>query len=188
MQLKDHIKVFDKVLPATVVANMIKSFNKFLKFEDAKTVGESKATKKVRNNEIAALNVLDQSLTIVHWTNLLISVVRNLVLKYSQDYMEREFVSKVLDVSVLKYKEGDFYKPHTDHHANIPRTCSIVIFLNNDYEGGELEFLSPDGDKIIKTIKPEVGKAVVWPSNFLYPHTAKSIKKGTRFAIVSWVL
>jgi len=76
---------------------------------------------------------------------------------------------------------------HTDHHASIPRTISVIIFLNNDYEGGELNFYNSFTNEIFKTVKPSPGRCIMWPSNFMYPHSVSPVTKGTRYAIVSWL-
>ena len=77
---------------------------------------------------------------------------------------------------------------HSDHHGKFPRTISVIIFLNNDYEGGELNFHNPfNNNEIYKTIKPAPGRCIMWPSNFVYPHSVSKVTKGTRYAIVSWL-
>ena len=65
------------------------------------------------------------------------------------------------------------------------RTLSSILFLNNDYEGGELTFKNTFNEEEL-TIKPFPGKLVVWPSNMMFPHTVKPVKKGTRYTIVAW--
>ena len=95
--------------------------------------------------------------------------------------------NRIIDISFLKYHEGGFYKWHTDHCAQIPRTISAIFILNNDYDGGELCFRNPDGSEEIMMDK-KANSLIIWPSNFLYPHTVKPIKKGTRFSIVGWAL
>jgi predicted 2-oxoglutarate/Fe(II)-dependent dioxygenase YbiX len=60
-----------------------------------------------------------------------------------------------------------------------------VLFLNNDYKGGELCFKNTfDNEEFC--IKPTPGMLVVWPSNLLFPHAVKPITEGTRYTIVSW--
>ena len=41
---------------------------------------------------------------------------------------------------------------------------------------------------LILDIKPEPGKIVLWPSNFLFPHQATSVTKGIRYTLVSWMI
>jgi len=33
----------------------------------------------------------------------------------------------------------------------------------------------------------KIGEMIIFPSNFLFPHEIKPIKKGTRYSFVSWV-
>ena len=35
--------------------------------------------------------------------------------------------------------------------------------------------------------KLKAGETIMFPSNFLYPHSIKKITKGTRYSMVSWV-
>jgi len=35
--------------------------------------------------------------------------------------------------------------------------------------------------KIIK------GRVIMFPSNFMYPHTVNNVEKGCRYSIVSWI-
>lgn len=87
-----------------------------------------------------------------------------------------------------KYKKTRLMKEHCDHiqsmfdgeRKGIP-ILTVLTFLNDNYEGGELVFFQ---DKIIK---PKQGSCVVFPSNFLYPHRVEPIKKGTRYSFVNWV-
>ena len=94
---------------------------------------------------------------------------------------------KIKTIDVLKYKEGGFYKYHVDHFDKEPRTFSCILLLNNDYEGGELCFRYPDTTREW-TVEKKAGRIIVWPSNFLYPHSVKPVTKGTRYSVVSWAV
>ena len=46
-------------------------------------------------------------------------------------------------LQVLRYKEGGFYKPHQDTFSDVKgnkRMYTIILALNDDYEGGETMF------------------------------------------------
>ena len=101
-----------------------------------------------------------------------------LKLKYS-------IVNGIDDISILRYYEGGKYVTHVDHSRAVPRTLSAILLLNNEYEGGELKFFYPCG-KLMKEVKPALGRLIIWPSNFLYPHAVEPIKRGIRYSIVSW--
>ena len=57
--------------------------------------------------------------------------------------------------------------------------------LNNDYEGGNLCFKDniTNNETVIDT-KPN--RLIIWPSNFLFPHSVRPTNKGTRYSIVAW--
>lgn len=62
-----------------------------------------------------------------------------------------------------------------------PRTISCSFALNDDYEGGEFAFF----DRRIAT-KIKKGAAIIFPSNFMFPHEIIKVKKGTRYSIITW--
>ena len=49
-------------------------------------------------------------------------------------------LSHIEDISVVKYEEGGFFLDHKDAYADYPRQYTIILYLNDDYEGGETEF------------------------------------------------
>jgi len=84
--------------------------------------------------------------------------------------------------SVLKYKPNQEYKCHYDSNTQMGRTISALVYLNNDYEGGHLEF--PNfGIKI----KPEPGMLILFPSNFAYSHLSAPVISGTKYCLVTWI-
>jgi predicted 2-oxoglutarate/Fe(II)-dependent dioxygenase YbiX len=86
------------------------------------------------------------------------------------------------DYQLLKYKTGQEYKAHADGGTDIGRAISAVLYLNDDYEGGEIEF--PNfGVKL----KPKSGTLVLFPSTYPYAHIAHPVIEGTKYAIVTWI-
>ena len=86
------------------------------------------------------------------------------------------------------YREGGFMNQHIDniHQSHgqkqgYPHLTSL-IFLNDDYEGGEFVLC---GDKYIEKIQ---GSAIVFPSNFMYPHEVKQVISGNRYSIMTWIM
>jgi len=82
---------------------------------------------------------------------------------------------------LLKYPEGCFYIQHTDSFKARPRAVSCSFILNDDFEGGEFAFF----DRELK-YKLEKGDAIMFPSNFMYPHEIMPVTKGTRYSIITW--
>lgn len=68
---------------------------------------------------------------------------------------------------------------HIDDNPDNPRTVSAVLYLNDNYDGGELNFSRIDNF----TLKPEVGDLVVFPSSYLYEHQSKPVTRGTKYSV-----
>jgi len=95
----------------------------------------------------------------------------------------------------LYYTKGGHYKPHYDGEAmwtnpdgtkqwkkSIDRDISTVLFLNDDFEGGE--FIFP-AYRI--RIKPEPGLLVAFPSTHHYLHGVEPVISGERVVSVCWM-
>ena len=62
-------------------------------------------------------------------------------------------------------------------------TMSCVFYWNDDFEGGEFAFF----DREIK-YKLDKGDAIMFASNFMYPHEIMPVTKGTRYSIITWFI
>jgi len=95
---------------------------------------------------------------------------------------------------LLSYEIGGHYCPHIDGESlwvspknemiwkkSVDRDLSIVIFLNDNFEGGD--FVFPD---LKIRIRPEPGMLVCFPSNHHYMHGVEPVTKGNRYSIVCW--
>lgn len=82
---------------------------------------------------------------------------------------------------LLRYETGQGYIQHIDQYSGMPRIVSCSFLLNDEYEGGEFGFF--DKDKIIRGNK---GDAIMFPSNFLYPHEIIPVTSGERYSIITW--
>jgi len=91
-------------------------------------------------------------------------------------------LSKDEPMSVLKYTVGTEYRTHWDSGPQNGRVLSLVCYLNDDYEGGELDF-----PVYGVTVKPEAGMVVLFPSGFQHKHAARPIISGTKYSLVTWL-
>jgi predicted 2-oxoglutarate/Fe(II)-dependent dioxygenase YbiX len=98
--------------------------------------------------------------------------------KFSFAYIEQDS-----GYELLRYETGQFYTEHTDSFKDIPRAVSCSFALNDDYEGGEFSFFQRE-----LKIKAPKGAAIMFPSNFMYPHEILPVTKGTRYSIVTWFI
>ena len=189
MEIKNFIKIYDKVLPWETLSNLIRFANKS-KFVETQVGGneDAKTDFNIRRTYTLPLSNLTNSLTKVHWFNLLKNFFNKNLNQYKLDTNIIDYGYKnIFDIEILKYENTGFYTWHVDHFADIPRTMSCILLLNNDYEGGNLCFRNPDGSGEWEVeVKPN--RMIIWPSNFLYPHTVKPVTKGKRYSVVAWAL
>lgn len=112
----------------------------------------------------------------------LFDLVENSVRKNIDDYCDKYHIPSLTynSIEALKYEPNEKYTTHYDngakHVAN--RITSCVIYLNDNYDGGEIEF-NNFGIKV----KPIQNSMVLFPSNYPYAHTAHEVFSGTRYAI-----
>jgi Rps23 Pro-64 3,4-dihydroxylase Tpa1-like proline 4-hydroxylase len=97
-------------------------------------------------------------------------------------YASRSIKGGEDSMSILKYEKAGFLSEHVDHGVS-SRTLSVVLYLNDDYVGGEINFPHV-ADGI--TIKPEAGSAIFFPSNFVFTHSVNEISDGIRYSLPSW--
>ncbi len=74
---------------------------------------------------------------------------------------------------------GTHFRIHADHGPGYVATVSVVAYLNDEYEGGEIFF-----PRFNLTIKPEAGDIVVFPSTFVYEHASLEMVSGKKYCIV----
>jgi hypothetical protein len=81
----------------------------------------------------------------------------------------------------VKYEgEGKHFNIHADHGPANNCTVSAVIYINDDYEGGEIKFPRLDG--YVHT--PKVGDILLCPSNYIYEHASLPMKSGAKYCVV----
>ena len=154
-----------------------KKANKHLK------IGTGDIDTKLRNVQGYALNF--ETPTNLFYFNFIKTEIEKFFINYKIKFPRMES-NTINQIDLLKYTPGGQYKIHTDHFSDSPRHLSIIINLNNNYEGGDLIFLNQK-EKEIKRLKLGKGSMVFFPSNFLYPHSIEPITKGTRYSIIAWL-
>lgn len=95
-------------------------------------------------------------------------------------WAEKNIKSRESFMHLLRYDETGHLPAHQDQGVST-RVLSVLLYLNDDYEGGEIEFRH-SGIKI----KPEAGSVLFFPSNFLYVHEVYPVTKGPRYALPNW--
>jgi hypothetical protein len=87
------------------------------------------------------------------------------------------------DHVLYKGSESQEYKEHVDHSRfNKPRILTCSMLLNDDYEGGNFSFF--DNEYVVSRL---AYSAIVFPSNYCFPHAITPVSKGDRHAIITWI-
>ena len=120
-------------------------------------------------------------------------LLRNAVHQVINPFYQQEVNSSEIP-QILSYGIGGHYKPHIDGESiwvtprgekiwkkSTDRDLSIVLFLNNDFEGGDFVF-----PELKVRVRPEPGMMVCFPSNHHYMHGVEPVTKGRRYSIVTW--
>jgi len=140
--------------------------------------------KNIRNVKGYPLNYLTPTDTF-YW-NFIKKEVEKLFIFYTSKFPQIMKNHIINQIDLLKYDVGGNYITHIDHSTTTARHLSIIMNLNDDYEGGDLVFTDQKNNET-KRLKLGKGSIVFFPSNFMYPHGIQSIKKGTRYSIVAWL-
>jgi len=179
----DHLEAIVELKNA-INLNFIKKMIAFIdhKAKDKMTI-KSGIHEKVRDVKGYVLN-FETPNNLFYW-NYIKNEIERLYICYKAKFPFM-YSEKIYQIDLLKYSVGDHYKVHTDQFATAPRQLSIIMNLNDDYEGGELIFTDQKQNEI-KTYNLGKGSIVFFPSNFMYPHSIKPITKGTRYSIVAWL-
>lgn len=83
-------------------------------------------------------------------------------------------------MNCIRYGKGQHFQEHADHGFSYSATVSLVAYVNDDYEGGNLFF-----PKIGLDIKPKAGDLYIFPSTYLFSHRAMPVEDGMKFSIVT---
>lgn len=185
LTIEDYVQVYDDILDADKCEEIIKNIEnnntQLLRFG-----GE--LTDLVRKGEF--VNTFVGNRSFINYIEKIIEEINEKVkTKYLNDvrplYYSYGNKFNHYQYHVLKYTPDDYFKIHHDHYAetlNYSRLISICVYLNDDYEGGELDFPS-----INKKFKFKSGQAIVFPSNWMFQHGVTPITSGNRYTFVIWL-
>ena len=83
---------------------------------------------------------------------------------------------------ILKYGVDNYLVDHYDDGGETPLRVSILFYLNDDYEGGNIEWKFGNFN-----YKPKKGDVVIFPSSFIYRHQVYPVESGTRYVITKFL-
>lgn len=89
---------------------------------------------------------------------------------------------KQKELSVVKWDAGTYLNLHVDDLGYVTDNhLPVHIYLNDDYEGGEISFPTHG-----LAVKPKAGDFNVFPGNMHYAHEVTKVLSGTRYTLPIW--
>ena len=186
VNLLDYVVVVEGALEARFCDQIIGEYVDSSEWKDAQIGLAAEVVPSQRNAQVIKLSHNDsiRENKVVRMTidstlyNASLAVVRQY-----QKIFPRCRLTEGSGFELLRYQTGGFYRTHTDSFQRAPRMLACSFALNDDFEGGNWSFL--DG---LKELSPSKGSAVLFPSNFMFPHEIQTITAGKRYSIITWMI
>jgi len=185
-ELKDYILVLEDIIPEELCDAILNEYENSNEWLDTMVGGKGHINKEIRNCTTIEMSLNELIEKNKHVRKILDDKVFECAKKAIEKYNEKfkqAHISKDSGYQLLKYEKGGFYTQHVDSFTNTPRTISCSFTLNDNFNGGEFSFFD---NKNIYSLKK--GSAIMFPSNFLYPHSVLPVINGTRYSIVTWFI
>ena len=115
--------------------------------------------------------------------------VKDIYIKYAKRFIEecKVFFDNTEGIGLYAqwltmYGIGNELPRHRDNHFGAEEiNFSAVIYLNDDFTGGETEFPHHN-----KKIVPKMGSVMVFPPTWQYPHAGLRVHKGVKYIMSTY--
>jgi len=95
----------------------------------------------------------------------------------SKNIDPENYILPMGEIPIREWAAGSGMGPHCDNYdGHTTLAFSMIVYLNDDYEGGEIEFPNQG-----VSIKPQEGSLIVFPSNEPYLHKVNEVLSGKRY-------
>lgn len=161
-----------------------RSYSKITSWEDW-TASDSKDTKYGKNKNIisnAIKNIIDNGpldKKILYIKNSLEMAAQMSLNTYLADHgLDKTNYNLEMNMIPIRiWDEGSNMGPHCDSYdGNLDIAFSIVMYLNDEYTGGEISFPNHN-----ISIKPQPGSLIIFPSQEPFLHQVKTVESGQRY-------
>lgn len=180
--LNDYIVILPNIVPTELCDAVLAEYKNSSDWVNATTQGGERLN--IRNCTTIGISfsgVIEKNLAIrQNLDKQLFTCAAKVITEYNKLFPHCQ-IEQDSGYELLKYEIGGFYTSHTDSFKDRPRAVSCSFALNDDYEGGEFSFFARE-----LSYKIPKGAALLFPSNFMYPHEVMPVASGTRYSIVTW--
>ena len=183
VSLKDFIVVYENIMPHSLCDDILSEYANSDEWQETRTENNV-VNKNIRNCAGIGMSLVDvinkNEPNRRKLDNEVFQCATNALQKYRESNTNC-LVKKDTGYNLLRYQEGQFYTSHTDSFAEDHREVSCSFVLNDNFDGGEFAFFEQE----LKYKIPK-GSALMFPSNFMYPHEVMKVTNGIRYSIVTW--
>jgi hypothetical protein len=176
--------------------NFIYEYENFVSYEDCDLIvdlvescpdilSKYKSVKsKIRNNQAIPLTELASKSPLINEADILChDIISACSRKYCNDNLFVKKFSYILDKNerfsskyiYRFYDKNDYYDWHIDESNDSYFVLSIIMYLNDDFEGGSTLFLT---DKL--KVTPKKGSILVFPCDLRTIHKGTKVTSGTK--------
>ena len=184
--MKEYILEIKKILPSSSCEKVISYFDD--QQLNLASFGDNQKDRNVRNCETKSILNEPRTFGQKIVRNYLKKIMFDIGTTYRNKFPHYGF-DRISQLDILKYEYNNYkagYEFHVDHGSMVPeRSLSISVCLNNKFMGGEFVFDLPEGQA---QYAQNIGDAIVFPSNFMFPHQVKKITSGTRYSLIGWII
>ena len=113
-----------------------------------------------------------------------VDIVQTCYAMYAETYkILHDFELQALNVAVQKTEPGQgYHRWHCEQAKYSHRVAACMMYLNDDFEGGETEFLYQN-----KRIVPKRGQFLIWPATYTHAHRGNPPLSGKKYITTSWI-
>lgn len=177
---ENFLRVYEETLPLDICDQMIDMFQK----DDRKYPGEvypDGVSKEIKDSTDLYISDLPE------WkimNDILFNSTKNLIQQY-YDQFDGLPPEGLFDTGyqIQESKVGQHFTWHNDGisgGANF-RQFVLLWYLNDDFEGGETDFLYQN-----KRVRPKKGSCLIFPTCWTHVHRGVEVTKGTKYVATTW--
>ena len=190
IEIADKIVIYNNVMSNKI--NILKDIDDIFSiyerdFVDA-SINDKEYNKELRSctvfslfNDVSEIHLKDYQIAKVKLNNKINDELSGAFLDYIKQF---DFKVKEREPwEILRYAETQKLTWHNDNGASHPCIMSFVYYLNDDYEGGEIQF-KDHLDSI--PYKPKANSLIMFPANEKYIHRVLPVTRGVKYAAISF--
>lgn len=183
--LRPYVVVLENVLSTDFCDQVVTEFSTSDEWKFARVGGQSEVDRDTRNVDVVELSqrkTLQKNAVVRGEIEQTLFAAGLMIVRQYQRLFPFCRIVQGQGFELLRYHTGGFYRTHTDSFKQVPRSLSCSFALNDDFGGGDWSFFCGG-----YTLRPPKGSALLFPSNFLFPHEILEVTSGTRYAVVTWM-